>query len=426
LLVCFSVLADEGEAGGPDEGDAQGNGDSADEGFWAGYLSHVDERIKDIRAREHELWGIHSLTVPRGVFSLKFIANCKRAESKYHDDGTCGPVIEPISFADPFGGGGEFMRLDVDVKGHGCGYVFRLFYGVTDPLDVFLNFQFQTEEMWLDVDFVPGTSSLIGIRTKEDMYELLELLGRPRPKTHYRSKSMELADTDIGILYNYFCNSYVSAMVKPRIFFPTGHLADPNSALIFALGPEIDVGKGSYGLGLTHNLDLRPPKPVQWLVFGSNVNYMYFFRGRRQSPKFLKPDPTTKRFLDSIGFESAYFPDLSDLDDHYYVTPGHQLEAVFNLMFSKSFFGAGIGYGFLWQQEPLVETSSEEFERMMDMFNSYSEAEAHAFVVAMAFKLFYFNIPAILNLEARYPIGGRNYFKFEDDYKLDFQAFVPF
>lgn len=410
----FTALADKDDNG------------SLASGFWSGYWHYIKKQAQELKAREDDFWGVQSLTCPEGVFSLKLITNCKRATERYRDDGSKGPIISPISFPDPFGTSNDFMNVNIDMKGSGCGYVFRLFYAVNDPLDVFINFQFQNEDLEMNVKFQPGTSSQIGIRTEEDFYRLLELLGRPRPKTRYKSDSLELADTDAGILYNYFRNDYFSAMVKPRVFFPTGRLADPNSALIFALGPQIDVGKGSYGLGLTHNFDLRPPEPFKWLIFATNINYVYYLRGKHPSPKFLKPDPTAKEFLENIGFESDYFPDLSDLNSYYYVTPGHNLEAVANLMFSKSFLGIGVGYGYLWSQKPIVETSSEEFKKMMDVLNSYSESEAHAISLIVALRLFYFNIPAMLNLEARYPLGGRNYFVFEDDYKLDFQVFFPF
>lgn len=396
-----------------------------DEGFWAGYWRYIQRRADELMAMEDQLWGVQSLVNPKGVFSVKLIVNCKRADSKYRDDGTCGPVIDPISFPDPLGTGDDFMTLKIKVKGRGCGWLFRMFYGISDPLDVFINIHTQTQELWMDLDFEPGTSSMMGIRTEEDLYELLELLGRPRPKTYYRSESLELGDIDIGVLYNYFRNDYISAMVKPRIIFPTGKLADPNSALIFALGPEIDIGKGSFGLGLTHNLDLRPPKPAQWLIFALQINYIYYLRGRHPAPTFQPPDPTAEGLLDSVGFESDYFPDLSDIGDYYYVTPGNYIEAVANLVFSGSFFAFGLGYGYMYQQKPIVETSSAEFKRMMELFNSYAEQEAHGISVIAAFRLFHFMIPAILNLEARYPVGGRNYFKFEDDYKLDFQVFLP-
>ena len=95
-------------------------------------------------------------------------------------------------------------------------------------------------------------------------------------------------------------------------------------------------------------------------------------------------------------------------------------------MWNSTWWAFGVGYGYAWGQEPIVETNSEEFEALMDVLNSYSEMELRTYNLLGSFKLFYFMIPAVINLEARFPAGGRNYLRFQDDYKVEAQAFFPF
>jgi len=413
-------------------------------GWWDSYSAYVDRRVREVEKNATQYWGTHTVTIPNRIFSAKFIWNGKRVDSRYQRDGSLGPIIAPIVFDDPFGvplfntlWGQDFARVDLDVHGKGAGWLFTFFYGLTDPVDLYVTLPFQSAEVWLDVRFTPGTSQLLtelnqaipaipALTTLEDFYRLIEKLGRPRPNTHYKSKGWELADIHFGFLYNWLRNDIVSLLVKPRVVLPTARVASANNALIYALGPEIDAGRRAFGLGLANRVDVRAPKPFHWINWGMSVDYTYSFRTSRDSPRFHKPDPVYQQVLDAIGFKSEYFPDLSGLEEDYYVTYGHSLELVTTLMFQTDYFGVGAGYGFVWGQKPYVDTSSPAFLDLLEVLNAYPENELHSVSALANVPLFNFGIPLVFSFEARFPVAGVSSLYYEQDLKADVQLFIPF
>lgn len=389
-------------------------------GYWNYILKRIDE-IEDM-----DLWGLVTTQLPEGVLSLKFKWTHKRADSRYNDEGKETPLLQTIEFDDPFGGDGRFLKLDFDAKGFGYGYTFMLSYGITDPLDVYIELPFQTEYLYMNPKFKAGSCANLGIRTLQDFYDFLEMLGRPRLVEKYESTGWETGDIHTGFSFNYYRSRYLSTAFTGRIFFPTGRLADPNESIYYGLGPQLDVGKGSYGIGTTHGLDFRPPWPLNRLTGAFEISWAYYFKGRRTAPKFMKPQIDLERTFGADPEILAYFPDLSDMSDHFYVTPGHQIDWNVNAGLNLTILGISVGYAYAWAQEPKIEAESEDFKRMLDAFEMFAETESKTLVLHASPNLLKAGIPVMLDFTLEYPLGGKNAIKFEDSYSAQVQLFYPF
>jgi len=389
-----------------------------------GYWTYLRTRAGEIA--DSDLWGRVTAQLPKGVLGIKFEIAHMQADSKYDDKGDEGPIVEPIELDDPFGGEGRFMSLDLNAEGHGYGYTFQLSYGLNDPADVYIEFPFQQEFLYLHPEFEPGTCAELGIRTLDDLYELLEMLGRPRMKEKYESDGLELGDIHAGVSWNYYRSRYLSLAATGRAFFPTGRLADPNQALAYGLGPQLDVGMGSYAIGATHGLDFRPPWPLRLLTTSFELSWAYYFRGRRESPRFLKPQVDIEKTFGADPEIMAYFPDLSDMPDHYYLTYGHQIDYSVALGLDFTYFAVAVGYSYAWAQEPELDTSCETFEQMVELFGMFAEQESKKLTLHAGSDLFRLGVPVAWEFVYEYPIGGKNEIKFEDYYQLTTQLFFPF
>jgi len=388
------------------------------------YWDYILKRAADIE--KMDLWGITSTQLPEGVFSIKFKWTHKRADERYDDKGNETPLLQPIEFDDPFGGEGKFLKLDFDAKGHGYGYTFQLSYGITDPLDVYIELPFQTEYLYMNPRFEAGTCANLGVRTLDEFYEFLELLGRPRMTEKYESTGWETGDVHTGFSFNYYRSRYLSTAVTGRVFFPTGKLADPNQSINYALGPQIDIGMGSYAVGATHGLDYRPPWPLNRLNAAFEISWAYYFKGVREAPKFLKPKVDIESIVGKDPELSAYLPDLSNIPDHYYITPGHQIDWNVNVGLDFNLIGVSIGYAYAWAQKPEIDASSKDFKKMLDAFEMFTEQETENIVTHVVINLLSVGVPAIIDLGNEYPIGGKYAIKYEDSYTAQIQLFFPF
>lgn len=389
-----------------------------------GYWDYILKRVGEVE--NMDLWSLVTTQLPEGVFGLKFKWTHKRADSRYNDKGKETPLVQTIEFDDPFGGEGKFLTLDFDAKGFGYGYTFQLSYGITDPLDVYIELPFQTEYLYMNPRFKAGTCANLGIRTLKDFYDFLELLGRPKLVEKYESTGWETGDIHTGFSFNYYRSRYLSTAFTGRVFFPTGRLADPNESINYALGPQLDVGMGSYAVGATHGLDIRPPWPISRLTGAFEISWAYYFEGRRAAPKFMKPQIDLERTFQADPEILAYFPDLSDMPDHFYVTPGHQIDWNIKMGLDFGILGVAVGYAYAWAQEPKIDAKSKDFKRMLDVFEMFAETETETLILHASPNLMSADIPVMLDFTLEYPLGGKNSIKFEDSYAAQIQLFYPF
>ena len=391
-----------------------------------GYLSTVREQTIALSEGRDDRWGLATASTPRGSLDMRFSVRFLRANDRLDSDGEIDQVIDRIRIADPYGGAGAFLTFDPKAKGTAQLYTFSFRYGVCDAIDLRARFPFQYVESWFELNPTPGTSSLMGIRNDKEIYRFLESLGRPRPVSHYRSKGWELRDMDVGVSINYFRNAYVSLATEASLVFPTGRQADPDEALIYGLGPQVDAGKGSFAPGIAQALDLRGPGVTDFLSLSLQAKYAYFFRGQRQAPRFLEPDPDFVSTLDALGFSFDSFPDLSDLDDHYDVTPASRFDGQALLDWDFKYASFGFGYAYRWDQRPVVQANLEEFEKLLEQYEAYEASALHTAVGWVGVPLFPYGVPVAFGFEARYPLAGHNTARYLDDYQGTLRVVLPF
>lgn len=391
-----------------------------------GYFRHAYKRTLVISENHDQRWGWVTPSNPRGTLGVDFSVQVKRANQRYDADGNPERVLESIRFDDPYGGDGSFFSFDAKAKGGGMLTSLDFTYGYCRAIDFFARFPFAYEETWLEFEFEPGTSALLGYRTKEDFFRFFELMGRPRPGSHYKSKAWELRDFRVGASVNYFRNDYFSAAASLAMVFPTGRQADPNQGLIYGLGPQVDAGDGSFAPEITHGMDFRAPGIMDFLTLSLEGTYAYYLQGSRRSPRFLEPDAGFVRTLETLGFSSALFPDLSDLDDRYFVTPGSRVDALAFVGFDFIYARFGMGYELGWKQKPVIQTDSDAFEEMLDRFEAYESEQTQNALGKVTIPFGPYGVPVALDYEFRYSLTGSHTPRFLDDHKGTIQVLVPF
>ena len=173
--------------------------------FLTAYYYYAKEKTDPAVSDSDFFWGRSTLMCPKGFFSINFNMHYMRADTHYNDKGKYGSIIRPIDLSAQ-GTGSDFGTIKANLKGHTYFWDFLFKYGITNQIDLFADLQTQNSELWLDLKYDPGTSSGWGIRDVNDVYDLFENLGRPRPLRYYRSKAWELRDFSIGTRYNYYRN----------------------------------------------------------------------------------------------------------------------------------------------------------------------------------------------------------------------------
>jgi len=393
---------------------------------YSAYLQDALSATEQFEA-SHDLlaWGRLPLRPPRGTLGLMFRYNHHRVDSRYDQDGEMQDVIETMHFLDPLNPGSRLFKLEPDYHGRLQQMEFRSAFGITEDVGVYVTLPLQRAELWLDMTFVPGTISNIGVRNREDLYQMLELLGRPRPRKYYRSKTWEMGDIHGGVYWNFHQSESLSMTTLVRGTLPTGRLAEPSESLIYGLGPQIDVGQGSYGLGFSQRVNLYPLKQYRWIGLMLEASYDYLTEGKRRRPKWLTPDPDVLREAQLLDMDLSYLPIERSEEDYYYVTPGSQAEAHAGLFFSFAYLSTGIGYHFSWQQEADLN-EADDLEEMFDTFDAYSASQRHQLGLLIAVPMRWAYLPGVINLSYWHDIAGRSTLVQEDNLSAQLNLFLPF
>jgi len=384
-------------------------------GDYGRWLIHAQNMLLEM-----DMWG-STMTIPQGFAVGMFGYGTQRIYGRYDEHRKMSSIVDKLSIDDPFNIGGKFFTFDFGIDGSAHGYLAGLWYGVTDRLMVGVNTMWLVLHVKLDAEFIPGTSERLGVATREEFFRLLEKLGRPAPILEYDSNPADLGDTTLFVNWNYFRNSWFSAGVTTNLFLPTAHIAEPNKAIIFGLGPDLDAGNGAWGFGLVKMFDFRPPKPANIVTFSIGLEGAYFLQTKRKSPNFLKPDQDAWDYLEAQNVDLAFFPDLSDMDDYYYYTPPPWVAV-----------SGGIGIGPLsvtyrhgWGFEGVYETNSPGFEQVIDEIGLVGTGDDGKLIFATAVPLTPLYIPGLMQFRFEYVTDGRNNLVFRDIYQIGMGVFIP-
>jgi|GEM_PF-3449603 len=378
------------------------------------------KRAEKMAMEELDLWGASS-TVPQGFLVGLAGWGTMRPFQRFDQDRKLVDILPILSFDDPFHDEGKFFKFDFNISGKGSALLASFMYGITDHLTVGVSTNFMVVEIKVDPIFTPGTVDYIGVSTLDEFYVVLEALGRPRPKTRYKTDGVDCGDTVLNLTWNYFRTDYFSTAVTGNVFLPTSHRADPNSNLTFGLGPDIDTGYGAWGVGMNVPLDFRLPKPVKWVSFSITGEGAYFFRSTRKSPDFLPIDTDVRDWIEAQGVDVDFFQDLTDMGSTYYYTPGPWAAVSGTL-------GVGpvsVTYRHGWGWEASYDSDSEGFKKMIDFIGLVGNGDDGKLIFSVSLPLTPIYLPALAQFRFEYQTDGRNTLVYRDIYGAGIGFFIP-
>jgi hypothetical protein len=371
---------------------------------------------------ELELWGA-STTLPEGFMVAMFGYGTMRAAERLDQNRKLIDILPVFDIPDPFNlkDGRDFFSFDFNARGTTRGYFLGLSYGITDRVMLGLTTFFADIEITMDPVFTPGTCERLGVATLEEFYRLLEKLGRPRPKHKYKSDPLDWGDTQIFVTWNYFRNDWFSTAITPKLYVPTAHRADPNQALIFALGPDLDIGAAAWGFGLNPVFDFRLPPPADIASISFAAEGALFTQTKRKSPRFYPPNRDVWDYLKAQKVELDFFPDLSDIDDYYYYTPPPWVAVSASIGVGP----IGLTYRHGWGFEGSYETNSRGFKQVIDEIGLVGNGDDGRLIATASLPLTPLYIPGLVQLRFEYVTDGRNALVFRDIYQIGAGFVVP-
>ena len=396
---------------------------------YRGWLRSEIERI----GNDYDLYGV-SAQLPAGYLKFKWDYGWLTADSRFDRHGNRGPVINPLTFED---NGETQIDVALDVSGSGHGHTFQSSYGITDPLDWYIEVPFTAMNLSLnprvnpvdnDGNFIGETAAVaLGItdRTAYNeeafLYETLPALGRPAPAVNYNGRWL-LGDINTGFSWNFFRNERFSSAYTGRVYLPTGHIPSPESSLTYATGPQPDIGVGGWGVSSTSGYDLRLYKH-SWIdiILSHELGFGYFFKQSRPYPtNFTTPgiDP-----LDA-GIDPGLAADLSNLEGEFDYTPGFNLTWAAQLNMSVAIFGLGVAYGWQYSQEPVIE-GDEAFISMVEAMELLGASAINEVQLGASVNLLPLYIPANVGLTRRIVVGGRDTLAWSNFWQLTVETIVP-
>ncbi len=413
---------------------------------WTGFLDSEFEKIAGM-----DLYGVTS-QLPKGYLSFKWDWGTIRAKNRYNNKRKLGPVMEPIAFTDE---GNELINIDLGLNGHGGGHTFQLSYGLTDPLDWYIEIPFT----YMNVSFDPKLSNiktadgeeykdgdgeggykvhpslapLLGIKDGRDftacqfLYETMPMLGRPTPAADYQGKWL-LGDINTGFSWNIYRTELFSVALTPRVFLPTGHKPHPNNNLLWGTGPEIETGIGGWAAGFTQGYDMRLfrhtfhvgklPIPLD-IIASTEFGASYGFPQQREYPdNFPVPNPL------AAELDPTAFPDLSELDGTFTYTPGWSVDWISQVQVQFAIFGFGVAYGIQHSQEPEL-IGDDTFLMMAKGLELLGQQTLEAVQFAGSISLLPFYIPLDIAFQYRKVVDGYNAIVFDNYYQLTVKGYIP-
>ena len=415
--------------------------------LWKQYKKHMDG-VLDL-VIEMDIWGISTPQLPKGIWKLKYQWNHQLATKKYDADGNEVPIFPNLSFPDfldPSDTPPDVFFIDLQGEkggGEGAGNTIQISYGITDPLDFYIELPFQTAELLFDVQYSPGDipSGKFGVyrlllqgadlRTEEGFWQFIESMGRPRLKTSYKSKGWDMGDIHMGLSWNYYKGKHFAAATTNRIYLPTGYQPDPNNNIELFTGAGFPAGVRAFGYSTTQGFDFRLPEPLDWAVFNCEFTWEYRFKTRRHSPIFPVRTPYFEMLFDQIAADdeeiAALFPDLSEMGDFYHITYGHSFDGEVGVTLNPfKILPIGIKYAAGWAQKPDIDSNCEEFIKSVEYLEIVGKQTQHVLAVGTGISLIPFYIPVNIVFEYRHPLAGTGAFVIEENYQITAELFLAF
>jgi hypothetical protein len=448
---------------------AQTDDDSATKtpGPWKRWTQYMDPTLQ--RVIELDLWGISTPQLPKGIWKVKYSYDHQKAKKKFDDSGKKVPIAPTLAF--PWINEGEtIFTMDLQGQtggGEGVGHTIQMSYGMTDRLNWYIEFPFQDAEVQFDTTYAPGNPTLEGrdawpiinsimfgkfnvdpssklynplyplikdldLRREGDFWKWIELMGRPKLKTHYKSDSWDLGDIHFGLSWNYFKGKNFAAATTGRLYVPTGYQPDANNNIELFTGAGFPSGTRTFGLSTTQGVDFRLPDPLKWVVFNAECTYEYRFKTRRHSPTFPQRTQYYQDFLFPILSElepeiAAVFPDLSHMGDYYYITYGNSFDGEVGVTLNPlQILPIGIKYAAGWSQKPKIKSQSKDFADYVEGVEIVGEQVKHVLAVGTGISLIPFYIPLNIIFEYRFPLAGKGAFVVDEEYKITTELFLIF
>ena len=316
-------------------------------------------------------------------------------------------------------------------------------YGITDPLDFYIELPFQYADVHFDFDYQPGDIAgwkwgiyrllLQGadLRTEEGFWQFVESMGRPRLKSSYKTDGWDMGDIHMGLSWNYYKGKHFAAATTNRIYLPTGYQPDANNNIELFTGAGFPAGVRAFGYSTTQGFDFRFPEPLDWAVFNIEFTWEYRFKTRRHAPIFPKRSSYFDMLFGLIASEepdiAALFPDLSEMGDFYHITYGHSFDGEVGVTLNPfKILPIGIKYAGGWMQKPEIDSPSEDFITYVEEVEIVGKQTQHVLAVGTGITLIPFYIPMNIVFEYRHPLAGTGAFVIEENYQITAELFLAF
>jgi len=401
---------------------------------WKEFIDSELDRIGEL-----DPYGVTS-QLPAGYLAAKWDWGMLKAKRRYNDKRDLGPVMQPLEFSN---GNTKLLSVDLGLSGEGGGHTFQFSYGLTGRLDYYIEFPFQYQTVSFNpvartIDDQGNTidASLAGMLGISDtklftgrdfLTQLIPMTGRPIPALKYKGK-WALGDINTGFSWNPYRSPRMSIGLTGRVFFPSGHVADPNNSLTYGTGPELDIGRGGWAVGFTQGYDVRLFKYKYWIdiIASSEFTASYSFPQQRRYPtNFTKPDPRIAA-LDPAG---TLFPDCSHLGKngnptHFTYRPGFGVDWNAQLNVSIALLSLGFGYGVSYSQMPEIE-GDRNFITMIKGLELLGQQATHAIETSVGISLLPLYIPLQIAFKYRKAVDGYNAIVMDDFYQLTLKTYIP-
>lgn len=403
------------------------------ESIFKRYERYMNRQIQ--RVSNMDLYGV-TAQLPKGYLAVKWDWGMVKASRRFDNRRRITSGIPPIEFTD--GEGNKQVSLDLGLTGRGGGHTFQVSYGITDPLDWYIEVPFtymdvRFDPIALEVDedgnrMQPVLGRAFGVANTKTysgtdfLKYTLPTLGRATPAIRYKGRWV-LGNINTGFSWNIYRTPRMSVALTPRIYLPTGRIANPDNSLLYGTGPELDVSVGGWGVGFTQGYDFRIWRLPGWLDFvaSSEFTAAYWFPHKREYPSnFVKPSPVVSQ-LDPTG---SMFPDLTGLKGKFTYWPGWSLDWTASLNVQVAILALGVGYGIHFAQEPEIY-ADHRFVTMVRGLELLGEQTYHTVQAGVSVNLLAVYIPLEVAFQYKKMVDGYNAIILDNFFQITLKTYIP-